>query len=183
MLQWNLTRFAESLQPLFEGSSSAFDELKAKLDSFDEIFDEKYYDMMRRKLGITSDGEKKIVNEFLDWLRDSRADYTNTFIELENPGSFDDSVYSSEGFKHIWNELADVGLDKRIMKKTNPRYIPRNYLIEEALNEYLEKENLSKFNRLLNRLENPYESEDANSQFQQPPPEEFDSKYTTYCNT
>ncbi len=183
MLQWNLTRFAESLQPLFEESSYAFDELKAKLDSFDETFDEKYYNMMSRKLGIKSDGEKKIVNKFLDWLRDSRADYTNTFIELENPGSFDDPVYSSEGFKHIWNELADAGLDKRIMKKTNPRYIPRNYLIEEALNEYLKKENLSKFKRLLDRLENPYESKDANSQFQQPPPEEFDSEYTTYCNT
>lgn len=183
MLQWNLTRFAESLQPLFEESSYAFDELKAKLDSFDGIFDEKYYNMMSRKLGIKSDGEKKIINEFLDWLRDSRADYTNTFIELENPGSFDDPVYSSEVFEHIWNELADVGLDKRIMKKNNPRYIPRNYLIEEALNEYLEEGDLSKFKRLLDRLESPYESNDANSQFQQPPPKEFDSEYTTYCNT
>ena len=183
MLQWNLTRFAESLQPLFDESSYAFDELKAKLDEFEEIFDDKYYNMMSKKLGIKSDGEKEIINEFLDWLRESRADYTNTFLELENPGSFDDPVYSSGDFKDIQDKLSHIGLDKEVMKQTNPCYIPRNYLIEEALNDYLEKERLSKFKHLLKVLEHPYESKDVNSQFQQPPPKEFDSGYTTYCNT
>jgi len=106
-----------------------------------------------------------------------------SFIELENPGSFDDPVYSSEDFKYIRNELANVGLDKKLMKETNPRYIPRNYLIEEALNEYLEKEDSSKFKLLLDVLERPYKLKDTASQFQQPAPEEFDSEYTTYCNT
>lgn len=183
ILKWNLGRFAESLKQLFQESSHAFDELEAKLDNFEEMFDAKYYSMMRKKLGIKSDGEEAIVDAFLDWLRESRADYTNTFIELETPGSFDDPVYSSEDFKYIRNELSGIGLDRKMMKKTNPRYIPRNYLIEEALNEYLEKENLSKFKDLLNVLKNPYESKDANSQFQQPPSEKFDSEYTTYCNT
>ena len=183
ILKWNLERFAESLRPLFRKSSCAFDELETKLCSFDETFDAKYYDMMRRKLGIESNGDEEVVDEFLDWLRGSGADYTNTFIQLEAPGSFDDPVYSSEGFRRIRNELAAVGLDKEMMSKTNPRYIPRNYLIEEALNEYLERENLSEFKSLLNVLGNPYESADADSRFQQPPSEEFDSEYTTYCNT
>ncbi|MDZ7745870.1 MAG: protein adenylyltransferase SelO family protein [Halobacteriales archaeon] len=183
ILKWNLSRFAESLRPLFEESSRAFDELEAKLDNFEEIFDTKYYNMMKKKLGINSDGEEKIVNQFLDWLRKSRADYTNTFIELESPGSFDDAVYSSEGFKDIRSELSGIGLDKKMMKQMNPRYIPRNYLVEEALNEYLEKEDMSKFNNLLAVLKNPYEPNVTNSQFQQPPPEEFDTEYTTYCNT
>ncbi len=183
MLQWNLTRFAESLQPLFEESSYGFDELEAKLNNFEEMFDAKYYNMMSKKLGIKSGGENEIILTFLDWLRESRADYTNTFIELETPGSFDDLVYSSEDFNHIRSELADIGLDTKMMQKTNPRYIPRNYLIEEALNDYLEKENLSKFKSLLNVLKTPYESKDTQSQFQQPPPEKFDSEYTTYCNT
>ncbi|CDK37819.1 YdiU family protein [Halorubrum sp. AJ67] len=183
ILKWNINRFAESLRPLFEGSSRVFDELEAKLDNFEEIFDTKHYNMMKKKLGINSDGEEKIVNQFLDWLRKSRADYTNTFIELESPGSFDDAVYSSEGFKDIRRELSGIGLDERMMKQMNPRYIPRNYLVEEALNEYLEKEDMSKFNNLLAVLKNPYEPNVTNSQFQQPPPEEFDTEYTTYCNT
>jgi len=183
ILQWNLERFAQSLRPLCNESSIDFAELQAKLNNFDEIFDAKYYSMMRKKLGIKSDGEKEIVDKFLDWLRESRADYTNTFIELENPGSFDDPVYASAEFNNIRTELAGIGLNSELMKQTNPRYIPRNYLVEQALYQYLENKDLSKFESLLNVLKNPYESKKMKSQFQQPPPEEFDSKYTTYCNT
>ncbi len=183
ILKWNLERFAESLQPLCEQSSLSFAELKATLDTFEERFDGKYDSMMRKKLGIKSDGAKKIVDELVDWLRKSRADYTNTFIELENPGSFDDPVYSSAEFTQVRNKLAGIGLDKEMMKNANPRYIPRNYLVETALQDYLENEDLSTFKSVLDVLKNPYESNDANSQFQQPPPREFDSTYTTYCNT
>lgn len=183
ILKWNLERFAESLKPLFDESAHGFDELEATLGNFDETFDAKYYSMMRKKLGIKSDGEKPLIDRFVDWLRESGADYTNTFLELETPGTFAAPVYSSTEFNHLQSELAAVGLDKQLMAETNPRYIPRNYLVEEALNEYLEKKDLSKFRRLLDVLETPYESKDVDSQFQQPPPEEFDSKYTTYCNT
>jgi len=183
ILGWNLARFAESLQPLFNDSSRAFDELKAKLEHFEELFDAKYYSMMRKKLGIESDGEEQIVDTFLDWLRESSADYTNTFLELENPGSFEYPVYSSEEFEQLRNELAEIGLDTELMKKTNPRYIPRNYLVEEALTEYTENGDLSTINRLLDVLENPYEQKETNAQFQQPPPKAFDAEYTTYCNT
>ena len=183
ILHWNLQRFAEALKPLYNDSSVDFDELQAKLDDFDDIFDANYYSMMRQKLGINSDGEKKIVDKFVDWLRESNADYTNTFIELERPGSFDDPVYASTAFENLRAELAEIGLDTKLMKQANPRYIPRNYLVEEALYQYLENEDLSTFGRLLSVLKNPYESNNANARFQQPPPKEFDAAYTTYCNT
>ena len=183
ILRWNLGRLAESLKPLFEESSHAFEELEARLNDFEEIFESRYYDMMREKLGIRADGEEEIVDEFLDWLRESGADYTNTFIELETPGSFDDPIYSSEEFEQLRDELADIGLDGKLMKKANPRYIPRNYLVEEALDAYLDNEDLSRFRSLASVLRNPYEPKEADSRFQQPPPEAFDSEYTTYCNT
>ena len=69
------------------------------------------------------------------------------------------------------------------MRQVNPRVIPRNYLVEEALTDYLEHGELSKFKTLLNALKNPYESNPTDSQVQQPPPEAFDASYTTYCNT
>ncbi len=183
ILHWNLQRFAESLKPLCNDSSADFDELQAKLDDFDDIFDANYYSMMRQKLGIKSDSEKELVDEFVDWLRESNADYTNTFIELEQPGSVDDPVYASTAFENLRAELAEIGLNTSLMKQTNPRYIPRNYLVEEALYQYLEHEDLSTFERLLSVLKNPYESNNANSRFQQPPAKEFDAEYTTYCNT
>ena len=138
---------------------------------------------MRKKLGINSDGEEALVEEFLTWLRKSNADYTNTFLELETPGTFDDPVFATAEFEQLWNELAAVGLNEELMQEANPRYIPRNYLVEKALDAYLETRDLSKFKDLLTVLEDPYTSNDMGSQFQQPPPREFDAEYTTYCNT
>jgi len=183
ILRWNLERFAEALQPLCTQSALTYDELEDKLDEFENRFDAQYYTMMRKKLGISSDGEDELVDEFIKWLRKSNADYTNTFLELETPGSFDDPVFATAEFEQLRNKLAAVGLDEELMQDANPRYIPRNYLVEEALEEYLETEALSKFKGLLTVLENPYTSKDMGSQFQQPPPRQFDSEYTTYCNT
>ena len=183
ILNWNLARFAESLQPLCEGSSTSFDEIKARLDEFDDIFEAEYDAMMRRKLGIPTDGADGVVDEFLEWLRTSGADYTNTFLELEDPGSFDDPVYSSERFEQLRERIAEVGGDEDLMQKANPRYIPRNYLVENALDQYIEEEDLSRVKALLKVLDDPYESNEATARFQQPPPREFDAEYTTYCNT
>src|SRR6056297_762824 len=183
ILRWNLERFAETLQPLCTQSSLTYDELEVKLDEFEDRFDKQYYTMMRKKLGISSDDEEELVDEFLEWLRKSNADYTNTFLELETPGMFEDPVFATTEFEQLRNELAAVGLDKGLIQEANPRYIPRNYLVETALNEYLETGDLSKFKGLLTVLQDPYTSKDMDSQFQQPPPREFDAEYTTYCNT
>ncbi len=183
ILRWNLERLAEALQPLCTQSALTSNELEAKLDEFEDRFDAQYYTMMRRKLGINSDGEKELVDEFVEWLRTSNADYTNTFLELEMPGTFDDPVFVTAEFERLRNKLTAVGLDEELMQEANPRYIPRNYLVEEALNEYIETGNLSKLRGLLTVLEDPYTSMDLDSQFQQPPPREFDAEYATYCNT
>ena len=183
ILRWNLERFAEALEPLCTQSGLTYDELELKLDEFGDRFDAQYYTMMRRKLGLNSDGEEELVDEFVDWLRESNADYTNAFLELETPGTFEDPVFATAEFEQLRNKLAAVGLDERLMREANPRYIPRNYLVEEALDEYLEAGDLSKFKELLTVLEDPYTSKDMGSQFQQPPPREFDANYTTYCNT
>jgi len=183
ILRWNLERFAEALQPLCTQSALTYDELEGKLGEFENRFDAQYYTMMRKKLGINADDEDELVDEFIEWLRKSNADYTNTFLELETPGTFDYPVFATAEFEQLRDKLAAVGLDEELMQEANPRYIPRNYLVEEALGEYLETGNLSKFEGLLTVLENPYTSKDMGSQFQQPPPREFDSEYTTYCNT
>ena len=183
ILRWNLERFAEALQPLCTQSALTYDELEAKLDEFEARFDAQYYSMMRKKLGISSDGEKELVDEFLKWLRKSNADYTNTFLELAAPKTFDDPVFTTAEFEQLRDKLAAVGLNEELMQEVNPRYIPRNYLVEESLDKYLETGKLSKFKRLLTVLETPYTAKDMGSQFQQPPPREFDAEYTTYCNT
>jgi len=182
ILRWNLERFAEALQPLCRQTALTYEELEAKLEGFADRFDEQYYAMMRKKLGINADGKEDLVDEFLRWLRNSNADYTNTFLELASPSSFDDPVFGTAEFKTLRDTLAGVGLDAALMQDANPRYIPRNYLVEAALDAYLETGDLSKFKALLTVLEKPYTSTEMGTQFQQPP-RAFDAAYTTYCNT
>ncbi len=183
ILRWNLERFAEALQPLCAQSVLTYNELKVTLDEFEDRFDAQYYTMMRKKLGIDAGGEEELVDELLAWLRISNADYTNTFLELETPGTFDDPLFATAEFEQLRDKLTAVGLDEELMQEANPRYIPRNYLVEDALKQYLDTGNLSRFTELLAVLENPYTSKHQDSQFQQPPPREFDAEYTTYCNT
>ncbi|SNR52850.1 protein adenylyltransferase SelO [Halorubrum vacuolatum] len=183
ILRWNLERFAEALQPLCARSALTYDELEDKLEEFPDRFDTRYYSMMRKKLGIDADGERELVDEFLEWLRESNADYTNTFLELEAPGTVDDPTFATAEFADLREKLAAVGLDEELMQEANPRYIPRNYLVEQALDAYLETDDLSTFNDLLAVLEDPYRSKDVDPRFQQPPPRRFDAEYTTYCNT
>ena len=183
MLRWNLERFAEALQPLCTESALMYDELENTLDEFEERFDAQYYTMMRKKLGISSDDEDALVDEFVEWLGKANADYTNTFLELETPGTFADPAFATAEFDQLRETVAAVGLDEELMREVNPRYIPRNYLVEAALDEYLETGSLSTFTELLSVVEDPYTSQDTASQFQQPPARPFDTEYTTYCNT
>jgi uncharacterized protein YdiU (UPF0061 family) len=183
ILRWNLERFAEALHPLCTRSALTFDELENKLDEFADRFDTQYYAMMRRKLGINADGERELVDELVEWLRRSNADYTNTFLELETPGTRDDPMFATAEFERLRKQLGAVGLDAELMRDANPRYIPRNYLVEAALAEYRDTGALSKFKELLAVLDTPYTPKETGAQFQQPPPREFDAEYTTYCNT
>ena len=183
ILQWNLARFAEALQPLCAHSALTVDELEATLTEFPDRFDSQYYAMMRKKLGIDTDGKRELVDELLAWLQKTNADYTNTFLKLEAPETVDDPVFATAEFEQLRETLAAVGLDEELMQDVNPRYIPRNYLVEEALDEYLEAGDLSTFKTLLTVLETPYVSQRVDSRFQQPPPRAFDAAYTTYCNT
>jgi len=69
----------------------------------------------------------------------------------------------------------------KIMRKVNPLVIPRNHLIEEALKQATEMNDLSKVNKLLKVLQNPYNSISTNSVYQTTPP--LEENYVTYCGT
>ncbi len=185
ILLWNLERFAETLIPIIdEEPKEAIKLLEKSLSKFEDIYEEKFNSMMKAKLGIK---EKincdNIIKKFQNWMQKNNPDYTNTFIELEHPGTFDDEEFQTNSFQNLRQELKEIGLDSTIMKKVNPHIIPRNYLVEEAIDEYVNKQDLTKFNQLLEVLENPYKTNKKHKNYQQPPKKEYDLKYTTYCNT
>jgi len=185
ILKWNLSVFGKTLLPLFDKDSSAAIDLYNKtLAAFEGDFNSEFYNMMKRKLGITDiDSHETLIDNFLEFLENNNLDYTNTFIELMYPDSFSDLSYKSKEFQTFRTEIKKVGLNLDIMMINNPQRILRNYLVEEAIEEYENNKNLAKVNKLLEALSSPYTNNDSLRSFQQPPSKEFDKQYKTHCNT
>lgn len=183
ILHWNLARFAQTLLPLIDTNhQKAVDTMNTILGDFENRFDAKFYAMMNKKLGIDSKiPQNLIIDELLKWLEISHADYTNTFLALID--EYEDSVYQDANFLAIKQKLAKIGLDKTLMQQNNPYFIPRNYLVEEAIDEYAQNGSLEKIKKLLEVMENPYTDNVTYKDYQKPPSQEFDKEYTTFCNT
>jgi len=188
--KWNLARFAECLIPLIDKDEDTAIKIATELiDNFQNIYEEKWLNMMRDKLGLFGEDKNdlKLINKLLDWMKKNNADYTNTFCHLMGV-EVDDQIYKNDDFKSWTNEWEkrlklNNSSDKHLelMKKTNPVVIPRNQKVEDALAD-ADKENLETMNKLLKVLSNPYSDQEDIIEFQKPTPI-GNEKYQTFCGT
>ena len=188
--KWNLARFAECLIPLIDkDEDTAIKIATGLIDNFQNIYEQKWLNMMRDKLGLFGEdkNDQTLINKLLEWMKNNNADYTNTFCHLMD-GEFDDEIYKNDDFKGWTNEWQkriklNNSSDKHLelMKKTNPLVIPRNQKVEEALAD-ADKGNLETMNKLLKVLSNPYSDQENIIEFQKPIPI-GNEKYQTFCGT
>ena len=188
--KWNLTRFAECLIPLIDKDEDTAIKIATELiDNFQNIYEEKWLNMMRDKLGLFGDdkNDQTLINKLLDWMKSNNADYTNTFCHLMGV-ELDDEIYKNDDFKNWYNEWQkrlklNNSSDKHLelMKKNNPVVIPRNHKVEEALTD-ADKGNLKTMNKFLKVISNPYSVQENIIEFQKPAPVS-DEKYQTFCGT
>jgi uncharacterized protein YdiU (UPF0061 family) len=68
------------------------------------------------------------------------------------------------------------------MRGANPAVIPRNHLVQDALDAAEARGDLEPFFRLLAALRSPYEERPELVPFQQRPPDSF-RNYRTFCGT
>tara|TARA_Y100000768_G_scaffold60748_1_gene41172 strand:+ start:11 stop:1456 length:1446 start_codon:yes stop_codon:yes gene_type:complete len=188
--KWNLARFAECLIPLIhKDENEAIKVASEIIDNFQNIYEEKWLNMMRDKLGLfgKDQNDQKLINDLLSWMEINNADYTNTFCNLMNVNIEDKKVYEDQKFINwvkIWekrvlmnNNLKEKSLD--LMRNTNPTVIPRNHKVEEALNAANE-DNIEVINKLLNVLSKPYSNQKNIENYQSL---STDKEYQTFCGT
>ena len=188
--KWNLARFAECLIPLIhKDENEAIKVASEIIDNFQNIYEEKWLNMMRDKLGLfgKDQNDQKLINDLLSWMEINNADYTNTFCNLMNVNIEDKKVYEDQKFINwvkIWekrvlmnNNLKEKSLD--LMRNTNPKVIPRNHKVEEALNAANE-DNIEVMNRFLNVLSKPYSNQKNIENYQSL---STDKEYQTFCGT
>ncbi len=188
--KWNLARFAECLIPLIDKDEDTAIKLATDLiDNFQNIYDDKWLNMMRDKLGLFGEdkNDKKLINDLFNWMEKNKADYTNTFCNLMNINS--DEIYRNNDFinwKNQWKKRSELNNStkekkRKLMKSNNPIVIPRNHKVEEALAD-ADKGSLDKMKKLLAILKNPYDNQNNIEEYQAPAPSS-NIKYQTFCGT
>lgn len=174
---WNCGRLASALLPLFDSS----DPLEEALHSYEDIFWEAYYEMMGRKLGLSkvNKEDQHLIAEVENLLADLHPDMTIFYYLLSDLPEdlseeriipyFEESFYSVPSEKEktslmefirkysarLKAEDIDRETSRQLMKSTNPKFILRNYLLHQAIEE-LEKGSDTLFRKLEQELKNPY---------------------------
>ena len=188
--KWNLARLAECLIPLIDKNEDVAIKIATDLiDNFQNIYEKKWLNMMRDKLGFFGEdkNDKLLINNLLDWMKQNKADYTNTFCHLMDI-NFNEEIYVKNDFLDLVNQwkkrskMHNSSKEKqlKLMKKNNPIVIPRNHKIEEALTS-AGKGSLEEMNKLLKVLSDPYGNQKNISAFQKPSKD--NKNYQTFCGT
>ena len=189
--QWNLARFAEAVLPLFaDDQTRAVAMAEESLSMFRHRYSATSSAGLRAKLGLEATVDSAVVtelaDELLELLRNSRVDWTSCFRALGAAARGSTQPVSAlfvdpttiEGWLARWRALSP---DPALMDRTNPAYIPRNHLVEEAL-EAATDGDLDAVHRLLDVVQQPFEERPGLERYAGPAPEDF-GRYTTYCGT
>ena len=190
--KWNLARFAECIIPLIDqDEQKAISIATETINNFEKLYEEKWLNMMRDKLGLFGEDkeDKNLIFELLTWMENNKADFTNTFCNLMEIQSIKNPIYQNEEYlnwKTKWKKrLEKNNTDKEkyleLMRSVNPIFIPRNHKVEEALKDASEG-NLETLNKLLEVIKDPYKDNKMLVEYQQPMPSK-NGKYQTFCGT
>ena len=193
IIKWNLEKFAEALIPLIDTDSNKSIEMaKEVLKDFDAKFKKGWLKMMRKKLGLKGEESKdeNLIAELLSWMHQNKADYTNTFCHLMDDLIQKNKFFENKEFnywKQQWknrSKLYGNSPEKSLqtMHEANPLVIPRNHLVEEALNAATENNDLTKVKELLKIFKDPYKNK-SNIDHYQSTPIPGKERYKTYCDT
>ena len=188
--KWNLARFAECLIPLIDKDEEKSLKIATEIiDNFQNIYEEKWLNMMRDKLGLFGNdkNDKVLIDDLLNWMEKNKADYTNTFCYLMNIKTNNTEIYNNKDYidwSNRWQKRILVNNNSKdkslnLMKKSNPVVIPRNHKVEEALKAANEN-NIELMNKLLSILKKPYENQNNIEDFQSP---SDNKEYQTFCGT
>ena len=118
------------------------------------------------------------------------ADFTNTFRALTLGDFSGMKLFKTEDFvnwKAKWEERLkkeDRSKEERLklMMENNPSIIPRNYLVEEALEAAVDCNDYSKLEKLLKALSDPYAYSKEQEAYAKLPPKPK-TPYRTFCGT
>lgn len=189
ILGWNLARLAEALVPLITGEQKAvIAALNERLGGISERYRAEWLAVMRRKLGLAGEeaGDGALADDLLAAM--VGADWTLTFRRLADAAAGNEAplrgLFEDYAKMAAWLPRWRARLHSdaaRQMRAANPLVIPRNHLVEAAL-QAAEVGDLAPFHALLAQVVDPFTDAPGREAFALPAPSGFGA-YVTYCGT
>lgn len=196
---WNLFCLGQALLPLINESADEGQALAlAALESYKTVFPDALERLMRAKLGFPADGQtsaadqaavRALIETLLKLMAQDRVDYpifwrrlsqhlqevTQGRAQLQSASAVRDLFLDRPAFDTWMLQYseqmtpvltAETGIN---MLKTNPQYVLRNHLGEQAIRAAKTKD-FSETDRLLSLLQSPFDSKDGAQAYADFPP-------------
>ena len=158
---WNCTALANTFKHLINK-----EEIAKIMSVYEKTYAKRLFALYKNKLGLRENRntDEALVQELLNVMEVQKLDYTRTFrslsniLKTNNSIKVDDSLKSwSQKFKERHDiEIADI--DSRItqMNEMNPKFILRNYMLQNAIDQ-AEEGSYKEIDILMKLITKPYE--------------------------
>lgn len=203
ILHWNLVRLAEALLPLIHtDKTKAIERVQESIGRFQSLFEDARLQGLRKKVGFSDNlpEDETLIQDLFKLMAELKADFTLTFRRLSElagtdeagaaPASISDIFEIPDAMKpwlRQWRKRIETDPQSTLQRQQsmlsiNPAYIPRNHMIEDAIDAVTYDDNLAPFHKLVDVLAKPYEYNPAHARHATPPkPEEVVKQ--TFCGT
>jgi len=198
---WNLSVLAQALLPLLDDDpEKALATGQVAIDAFPDLFQTAYRACMAKKLGFeTSTNDiDELIQDLLAIMQEESTDFTLTFRHLSDlvepqtasGGGVDSLIKLPEAFdpwlkrwqQGLANDPQDSATRQASMYAVNPVFIPRNHLVEEAIDAATRQNDFEPFNTLVDVLSQPGVFDKDKARYAIPPsPDQVVSQ--TFCGT
>jgi uncharacterized protein YdiU (UPF0061 family) len=181
--QWNLARFAEALLPLVPREA-----LEAGLALYAEVYELASARAFAQKLGLSAlegEDDEALLASLFELMAATETDFTlffrhlaavplnaaddATLVEPLRPAFYDEAVLASghrarlaawlrKYLRRLQQDGANAFMRAERMNAVNPKYVPRNYLAQQAI-DALATGDASVLERLMRVLARPYDEQ------------------------
>jgi uncharacterized protein YdiU (UPF0061 family) len=184
VVYWNLTKLAQALSCVVDR-----EQMQRTLDAYGEsIYPNAYIEVMRQKLGLVMrlEEDRDVIIKLIGTLQDAMIDYTQFFRHLSRYDGDREPIFAL-AMNPIpleeWLSLYDRRLAKEpqahstrhaSMLGINPKYVLKNYMLQEAIDEAKEG-NFEGVATLLKIAQNPFSELEAHQRYAKDTPEGYEN--------
>lgn len=183
--EWNLRALMTALSPMVN-----IEKMEKILEHYPRLYTERYLYLMSKKIGLDSVNEVKDIDLFkhlLGMLQGLTVDYTLFFRTLSHYAGDRNDMLKLGLLHKPMNDWLD-SYDERLkenrssveerqvsMLKTNPKYVLKNYILQEAI-DTAEKGDYSIVDNLFKIAQDPYSEHEEFERWSEATPDEFKNK-------